>query len=123
MPHVNIEIKARCSNQETIGEILKSKNANFKGTDHQIDTYFKVKQGRLKLREGEDRDYLKGLPDVHEQDIPFQKKVRDIYLSLGHWSNYHIVPCAEKLVDDSWDVYPAEKLFESYKSWIDVLFM
>lgn len=58
MPHINIEIKARCSNPEIIKEILKSKNADFKGTDYQIDTYFKVNQGRLKLREGNIENYL-----------------------------------------------------------------
>jgi len=50
--HTNIEIKARCNNQETIRNILKTGNADFKGTDRQIDTYFKVNSGRLKLREG-----------------------------------------------------------------------
>jgi predicted adenylyl cyclase CyaB len=51
---VNIEIKARCSDSdsERIREILKSRNAQFQGTDHQTDTYFKVNCGRLKLREG-----------------------------------------------------------------------
>ncbi|MDA3856559.1 MAG: class IV adenylate cyclase [Candidatus Woesearchaeota archaeon] len=48
----NFEIKAKSNNQNKIREILKSKNAEFKGTDHQIDTYFKVNFGRLKLREG-----------------------------------------------------------------------
>ncbi|MCA9388804.1 class IV adenylate cyclase [Candidatus Berkelbacteria bacterium] len=50
--HINIEIKARCSNQAKIREILKSQGADSKGTDHQIDTYFSTKRGRLKLREG-----------------------------------------------------------------------
>jgi len=48
----NIEIKAKCNNPITIKEILKSRNADFKGVDHQIDTYFKVANGRMKLREG-----------------------------------------------------------------------
>ena len=48
----NIEIKARCDNQEGIRKILKSKKAKYEGTDYQIDTYFKVANGRLKLREG-----------------------------------------------------------------------
>ena len=52
MPHINIEIKARSNNQDKIRELLKSKSADFKGIDHQIDTYFKVNAGRLKLREG-----------------------------------------------------------------------
>jgi adenylate cyclase class IV len=50
--HLNIEIKAKCSNLEHVRTILKSKNADYKGLDHQIDTYFKVPHGRLKLREG-----------------------------------------------------------------------
>jgi adenylate cyclase class 2 len=52
MKHVNIEIKARCGDQTTIREILQSENADFRGVDHQIDTYFRVNAGRLKLREG-----------------------------------------------------------------------
>ncbi|OGF25389.1 adenylate cyclase [Candidatus Falkowbacteria bacterium RIFOXYB2_FULL_34_18] len=58
MAHVNIEIKAKSNNQDEIREILKSKNANFKGVDHQIDTYFKVDNGRLKLREGKIENHL-----------------------------------------------------------------
>lgn len=52
MSRINIEIKARCSKHEEIRKILKDKKANFKGIDHQVDTYFNVKIGRLKLREG-----------------------------------------------------------------------
>jgi len=58
MAHVNIEIKAKSNNQDTIREILKSKNADFKGVDRQIDTYFKVSNGRLKLREGKIENHL-----------------------------------------------------------------
>ena len=53
-----IEIKAKCTNQEKIREILKLHNADFKGVDHQVDTYFKVNNGRLKLREGNIENYL-----------------------------------------------------------------
>lgn len=58
MSPLNIEIKARCSNLERIRDILKSKNADFRGTDHQVDTYFKVSFGRLKLREGNIEKHL-----------------------------------------------------------------
>ncbi|MBI4215585.1 MAG: class IV adenylate cyclase [Parcubacteria group bacterium] len=58
MGHINIEIKARCSNQNKIRDILYSYQAEFKGTDHQVDTYFKVNSGRLKLREGNIENYL-----------------------------------------------------------------
>jgi predicted adenylyl cyclase CyaB len=52
MKHINIEIKARCREQESIRKILRSEHAECKGTDHQTDTYFRVGHGRLKLREG-----------------------------------------------------------------------
>lgn len=55
---INIEIKAKCTNQETIRRILKDKGADFRGTDHQIDTYFNVPNGRLKLREGNIENHL-----------------------------------------------------------------
>lgn len=58
MGHINIEIKARCNNSTRIRKILRSKRANFHGKDHQIDTYFKVPNGRLKLREGNIENYL-----------------------------------------------------------------
>ena len=52
MEHTIVEIKARCYDAKKIKEILNEHNADFKGIDHQIDTYFKVSNGRLKLREG-----------------------------------------------------------------------
>jgi len=58
MKHLNIEIKARCENHEKIRAILTSHKANFRGTDHQIDTYFNVNKGRLKLREGNIENFL-----------------------------------------------------------------
>jgi predicted adenylyl cyclase CyaB len=53
MPHINIEIKAWCSEPDKIRAILLERNADFKGIDQQIDSYFKVPKGRLKLREGD----------------------------------------------------------------------
>jgi predicted adenylyl cyclase CyaB len=52
MPFLNVEIKARCRNPEQIRHYLLANNADFKGTDEQVDTYFNVQHGRLKLREG-----------------------------------------------------------------------
>jgi len=52
MQHLNIEIKARCTDLAAIRSILQQHNAEFVGEDHQIDTYFDVAEGRLKLREG-----------------------------------------------------------------------
>jgi len=52
MSILNIEIKARCDDPHHIRNILKDQNADFKGKDHQIDTYFDIPDGRLKLRQG-----------------------------------------------------------------------
>ncbi len=49
---LNVEIKARCSDPDKIRKLLHEKRADFKGKDHQIDTYFQIPEGRLKLRQG-----------------------------------------------------------------------
>lgn len=50
--HLNIEIKARCYDIPLLHKKLLAKGADFKGVDHQIDTYYRVPKGRLKLRQG-----------------------------------------------------------------------
>lgn len=52
MAHLNVEIKARCSDPGFLRGYFERNNALFKGRDHQTDTYFRVASGRLKLREG-----------------------------------------------------------------------
>jgi len=49
---LNVEIKAHCSDHQAIRDILNRRNARYVGEDHQVDTYFNVATGRLKLREG-----------------------------------------------------------------------
>lgn len=45
-------------------------------------------------RTGDDRDYLQGAADIHESDLEFQKRVRDIYLGLeGLIPGYRVVEC------------------------------
>ena len=50
--HLNIEIKARCVDPATIRQKLLTAGADFRGEDHQVDTYFEAPTGRLKLRQG-----------------------------------------------------------------------
>lgn len=52
MSFINVEIKAHCNNHAELEQILLNHQARYIGEDHQIDTYFKVPKGRLKLREG-----------------------------------------------------------------------
>ena len=49
---LNIEIKASSRQDEAIRKVLTSRGARFAGEDHQVDTYFNVSSGRLKLRKG-----------------------------------------------------------------------
>ena len=58
MPHLNIEIKARCKDSGRIRDYLSLRKAKFVGTDRQTDTYFKATAGRLKLREGNIENHL-----------------------------------------------------------------
>ena len=52
MQKLNVEFKARVENLDAIREKLRSLNPREVGTDRQRDTYFEVREGRLKLREG-----------------------------------------------------------------------
>ena len=49
-----------------------------------LDVPFKFTEKQLtKPRIGEDRNYLLGNRDIHEEDLEFQKRVREIYISLS----------------------------------------
>jgi len=48
----NYEFKAKTGDPDKLERKLLGLNPVFKGEDHQIDTYFNVPSGRLKLREG-----------------------------------------------------------------------
>ena len=52
MSILNIEFKARAKDIAALEILLLQHNPSFIGEDHQIDTYFNVQVGRLKLREG-----------------------------------------------------------------------
>jgi adenylate cyclase, class 2 len=53
VPHVNVEIKARCRDLGAARTTLLRLGARLVGPDLQRDTYFRVPNGRLKLREGQ----------------------------------------------------------------------
>ena len=52
MSILNIEFKASTNNLAALETLLLQHNPLFIGEDHQVDTYFNVATGRLKLREG-----------------------------------------------------------------------
>jgi dTMP kinase len=59
-------------------------------------------------REGSERDYLKGQRDIHEEDLDFQKRVRDIYLWQAQLCNdLKIISC----VDEQGGMLAPESIF------------
>ena len=52
MPILNFEFKARSNDLSGKENLLLQLNPQYIGEDHQVDTYFNIPAGRLKLREG-----------------------------------------------------------------------
>jgi len=75
-----VELKAKMNNTEEIKRKLRLLGAQYIGTFHQIDTYFEVRQGRLKLRETEKQDSV-DIIFYERRDIPDIKKS---YILLIH---------------------------------------
>lgn len=77
-----------------------------------LDVPIKTIEERLNQeRVGDDRNYLQGKKDIHEVDIDFQRRVRDIYLSLEGHSNYSII----QTYNGDYILSPIQ-LFETYKN-------
>jgi adenylate cyclase class IV len=74
VPHVNVEIKARCADPAAAQATLLKLGARLVGPDHQTDTYFRVPNGRLKLREGQIENNLI-FYDRPDQDGPKRSDV------------------------------------------------
>lgn len=53
-----------------------------------------IKQNLENNRNGDDREYLQGAEDIHEQDLDFQEKVRQMYLRTAETSDeLHVLNC------------------------------
>ena len=64
-------------------------------------------------REGNDREYLNGKVDIHEQDLDFQRKVREVYLELSSSDqNVHILDCS----DDQGEMLAPENIFAKLRT-------
>lgn len=60
-------------------------------------------------RGGSDREYLHGARDIHEADLEFQKRVREVYLRMcGEDPDFIRVDCA----DDCGRMLPADRVFD-----------
>jgi len=66
LPDQTVEIKARCPDPERTAELIRKTGAEFKGRHSQVDTFYRVPRGRLKLRRSESGECLIGYlrPDL-----------------------------------------------------------
>ncbi len=62
-----------------------------------LDVPFEFTAGKLgNSRSGTDRDYLKGNNDIHESNLEFQKKVRQVYLNTAAEDNgLEVIDCTD----------------------------
>ncbi len=64
-------------------------------------------------RTGDDRDYLKGARDIHEDSLALQRRVREVYHQLAQrQSDLHIIDCASP----EGEMLPPEQIFEKILS-------
>lgn len=84
-PRRNIELKARCRDLNRAAEAARSIGAERVGLLEQIDTYFHVQNGRLKLRQTENRP-----AELIAYARPDSPDLRD--------SNYYLTPIADAAV-------------------------
>ena len=74
---LNLELKIRLDNPENVLRIVKKINADFKGELKQIDVYYKIKTGLLKLRlENGSQTLIKYLRNEKPGD---------------RWSDFHLI--------------------------------
>ena len=70
-------------------------------------------------RGGSDRDYLDGAQDIHEADIEFQKKVRDIYRQQCEIDSRFIrIDCS----DEYGEMLPPDEIFAKVRGVVDKTF-
>ncbi|GAB1472773.1 thymidylate kinase [Bacteroidota bacterium] len=66
-------------------------------------------------REGEERSYLMGKKDIHEESIAFQKRVREIYIrECDNGNDLKRVDCS----GDNGEILPASEIFNKIKCLI-----
>ena len=78
-----VELKAKIDNVDKVREKILKLNAEFIGKFHQIDTYFNVPKGRLKLREVEGKPHAQ-LIYYERENIATPKKSEVFILEISN---------------------------------------
>lgn len=74
-----------------------------------LDVPFAFTRKKLtEQRTGDDRAYLNGQRDIHEEDLSFQQRVREIYLSLENEESFVRIDCSR----DEESMLPPQAIFE-----------
>jgi dTMP kinase len=75
-----------------------------------LDVPFGFTRKKLsRKRRGNDRDYLKGHRDIHENDLTFQQKVRECYLwQVKDEPDFQIIDCRDKYNN----MLPSDSIFQ-----------
>jgi predicted adenylyl cyclase CyaB len=76
-----VELKAKAEDLDSIRKLVKSLGASYIGKFHQIDTYFEVPRGRLKLREIDGQDEAE-LIYYEREDIQGPKRSEVFILTI-----------------------------------------
>ncbi len=83
-----------------------------------LDVPISFVDSRLKdNRSGDDRDYLNGKSDIHEADITFQQRVRNVYLKQCEKDPTFLKVCCS---DSEGNMLPAEEIFKKLQTVINI---
>lgn len=66
-------------------------------------------------RSGKEREYLQGGRDIHEEDLDFQMKVREVYLTLANEPSFVRIDCS---MNDS-EMLPPAEIFSKLKPYVE----
>lgn len=74
-----------------------------------LDVPFTFTEKKLTTeRSGDDRTYLKGNKDIHEMNLEFQRRVKNIYISVAQKdSNFRTIKCS----DDGGSILSPDEIF------------
>ncbi len=81
-----------------------------------LDVPFSFTEKKLSSsRSGQDREYLNGTQDIHEESLAFQKRVRDIYIKVATTDEkLSVINCS----DSSGNMLPQDVIFKHILSTI-----
>ena len=77
---------------------------------------FTERKLRQEVREGDDRAYLNGKKDIHEQSMELQRRVRQVYLDAAEYDErMHVIDCC----DEELNMATPEQIFAKIKTIVN----